>query len=325
MLSTAALAVPGRAQPLAFKLAPGNSPALDSRPAGPMPVSDEFALILTPTLNRRAMLGEALQSVAAQGWPKVQHIIADGGSSDGTLEWLAGREALVLGGPDAGIYDGLNRAAGAADGDIIGWLNSDDQYAAGALAAAAAAFARDDGLAALCGAALIERAGRVERIYAGQDIADLSPGAVLIGPTLPNAWFFRRAAFMAAGPFSTALRFAADGDFMMRFGRLGLRHGHVDDLVYRYRRHEGSATISDAASRALREDMLARAKLAWRCALARRARSKALPRRLGLALRRASKRRRRGTTRAAPAAWSVGFGQAAHRSAPAPPPRGQAV
>lgn len=220
--------------------------------------------ILTPTLNRRALLGEALESVAAQRWPAVQHIVADGGSSDGTLEWLAGQGGVqVLEGPDAGIYDGLNKAAAAAEGDIVGWLNSDDSYAPSAFAAVAEAFARDTSLAAVCGAARIESGGRVERHYPGRDIADLSPGALLIGPTLPNAWFFRRDVFRAVGPFSAALRFAADSDFMMRFARLGAAHGHVDDLVYRYRRHDGSATIGAGASLALREDMLALA-LMWR-------------------------------------------------------------
>lgn len=220
--------------------------------------------ILTPTLDRRALLAEALRSVAAQRWGAVQHIVADGGSSDGTLEWLAGQSGVqTLPGPDAGIYDGLNKAAAAAEGDIIGWLNSDDGYAPGAFAAVAGAFASDPSLAAVCGAARIESGGRAERVYAGRDIADLSPGALLIGPALPNAWFFRRDLFRTVGPFSTALRFAADGDFMMRFARLGARHGHVDDLVYRYRRHDGSATIGAGASSALREDMLALA-LMWR-------------------------------------------------------------
>lgn len=220
--------------------------------------------ILTPTLDRRALLGDALESVVAQRWPDVQHIIADGGSRDGTLEWLAGRAGVeVVPGPDQGIYDGLNKAAAAADGDIIGWLNSDDRYAPGAFAAVAAAFAYDETLAAVCGAARIENGARIERIYAGAVIADLRPGALLIGPTLPNAWFFRREAFRATGLFSTALRFAADGDFMMRFARLGAPHGYVEDLVYCYRRHEDSATIAPRASKALREDMLALA-LMWR-------------------------------------------------------------
>lgn len=218
--------------------------------------------ILTPTLNRRAMVAEAAESVAAQGWPALEHIVADGGSSDGTREWLAGRAGVrVLPGGDEGIYDGLNKAVAAAEGDIIGWLNSDDCYAPGAFAAVSAAFARDPSLHAVCGGARIEADGRIERIYEGALVADLSPGALLIGPTLPNAWFFRREIVTAVGKFSTALRYAADSDFMMRFARLRPRCTFINALFYRYRRHEGSATISRVASTALRRDMLALAQM----------------------------------------------------------------
>ncbi len=247
--------------------------------------------ILTPTLNRRKLLGEAIASVAAQRWPAVQHILADGGSSDGTLEWLAGQNSVeVLPGPDGGIYEGLNRAAAAATGDVIGWLNSDDRYAPGAFAAVAGAFARDASLQAVCGAAEIEGGGGRKRRFEGRDVADISPGAVLIGPTLPNAWFFRREAFFAIGSFSTALRFAADGDFMMRFARLGAPHAYVDDLIYRYRRHDGSATLGRSAPQALREDMLALA-LKWQADPSARSVARALEGRCRAALALRSLRR----------------------------------
>jgi glycosyltransferase involved in cell wall biosynthesis len=221
--------------------------------------------ILTPTLNRRTMLEEAVESVSRQNWPAVEHVVADGGSQDGTVEWLSGRPGVrLLRGPDGGIYDALNRAVAAARGDIIGWLNSDDLYADGAFAAAAAAFGSDPDLMAVCGGAQIERDGRVERAYPAALVADLGPGALLIGPNLPNAWFFRRAAMEAAGAFSPALRFAADNDFMLRFARLRARCAAVPALFYRYRRHEGSATFgTGAVPEALRHDMLKLA-LAWR-------------------------------------------------------------
>lgn len=167
----------------------------------------------------------------------------------------------MLPGGDEGIYDGLNKAAAAAQGDIVGWLNSDDCYAPGAFAVVAEAFEHDPKLDAVCGGASIEAEGRAERIYDGALVADLSPSALLIGPTLPNAWFFRRKTVAATGGFSTDLRYAADSDFMMRFARLAPRCAYVDALVYRYRRHEGSATIGYAASAALRRDMLALARL----------------------------------------------------------------
>ncbi len=211
------------------------------------------------------MLAEALASVEAQHWPVVEHIVADGGSADGTLDMLAhAPNVRVIAGPDRGIYDGLNKALAAAQGDVVGWLNSDDLYAPGAFAAAAAAFESDAGIAAVCGGAQIESAGKVERIYPPDLVADLSPGAVLIGPTLPNAWFFRRSALESVGAFASDLAYAADSDFMLRFARLRLPAATAPAIVSRYRRHARSLTLNPGgASEALRRDMLRLARK-WR-------------------------------------------------------------
>lgn len=221
--------------------------------------------ILTPTLNRRAMLAEALRSVSAQNWPEVEHVVADGGSDDGTLEMLAAAKCVhVVAGPDEGIYDALNKAAAAAHGEVIGWLNSDDLYAPGAFAAAASAFDTNPDLAAVCGGVQIEACGEVERYYSPDCVVSLAPDALLIGPTLPNAWFFRRQVFAQVGLFSRNLRYAADSDFMQRFAKLSPSVAAVPALFYRYRRHAGSATLRDnTASVAVRADMLRLAEM-WR-------------------------------------------------------------
>jgi glycosyltransferase involved in cell wall biosynthesis len=81
--------------------------------------------IVVPTFNRRAMLAEALASVRTQNWPDVETIIVDGGSTDGTIEDCAKlQDARLIGGPDRGVYDGLNKGMAAATGDIVGLLNS---------------------------------------------------------------------------------------------------------------------------------------------------------------------------------------------------------
>ncbi len=221
--------------------------------------------ILTPTFNRRALLADAVRSVSAQNWPEVEHLIADGGSDDGTLEMLATAERVhVLAGPDDGIYDALNKAVAAAHGEIIGWLNSDDLYAPGAFAAAASAFEANPDLAAVCGGVQIEASGKVERCYPPDCVVSLAPDALLIGPTLPNAWFFRKQVFEQVGLFSRNLRYAADSDFMQRFAKLSPSVAAVPALFYRYRRHEGSATLRDnTASEAVRADMLRLAEM-WR-------------------------------------------------------------
>jgi glycosyltransferase involved in cell wall biosynthesis len=87
------------------------------------------------------MLKEAVESVRAQGYPCVEHLIVDGGSTDGTGDWVAAQVDLtLLPGPDRGVYDAMNKGISAARGEIIGLLNSDDFYEPGAFAAVASAF-----------------------------------------------------------------------------------------------------------------------------------------------------------------------------------------
>jgi glycosyltransferase involved in cell wall biosynthesis len=85
--------------------------------------------IITPSLNRADFIEEAVQSVINQDYPFVEHIIVDGGSSDVTLEILENYPRLrVVSELDEGIYDALNKGIVLAQGDILGFLNSDDYY-----------------------------------------------------------------------------------------------------------------------------------------------------------------------------------------------------
>src|SRR5467141_2466159 len=92
--------------------------------------------VITPCLNGVRYVGEAIESVLKQDYPNMEHIVVDGGSTDGTLEVLSRYHHLsVLKGPDRGVYDALNKALAVAKGELIGILNSDDRYADGVFAA----------------------------------------------------------------------------------------------------------------------------------------------------------------------------------------------
>jgi glycosyltransferase involved in cell wall biosynthesis len=86
--------------------------------------------VLTPSFNQRRWLVETLASVASQTYPHLEHIVVDGGSTDGSVDVL--REALSsenwVSEPDGGQSEALNKAFGRSRGEIIGWLNSDDAY-----------------------------------------------------------------------------------------------------------------------------------------------------------------------------------------------------
>jgi len=88
--------------------------------------------IITVVYNGKNTIEDCLKSVANQTYPLIEHIIIDGGSTDGTLDVIKkykNKIAKVISEPDKGIYDAMNKGLRSADGDIIGILNSDDMYA----------------------------------------------------------------------------------------------------------------------------------------------------------------------------------------------------
>jgi len=86
--------------------------------------------LVTPTFNRAGTLAATLASVANQrGRFDLQYVVIDGGSTDGTLELLNAKKGLVsdyVSEPDGGMYDAIAKGFARTDGEILGWLNSDD-------------------------------------------------------------------------------------------------------------------------------------------------------------------------------------------------------
>ena len=227
--------------------------------------------IVTPTLNRAHFLGEAIESVLAQGVNDVEHIVVDGMSADGTVELLARHPHLrVIREPDRGVYDALNKGLRAASGDVIALLNSDDLLAPGALDAAARAFA-DRAVATVVGQAEIFSGTQTVETIRDADALRLCFRNITLGNPLPNARFFRRDLIVRTGDFDIRYRLASDRDWLLRMARQHPREVVLPALVYRYRRHDGSLTINDHSplaeplwreSLAIAGEWLARADLA---------------------------------------------------------------
>jgi len=89
-----------------------------------------LASVLTPSYNQAQWLRDNLHSVAVQTYPNIEHIVIDGGSTDGSVEILTGAWPPVVweSGHDEGQSDAINKAFSRSTGEIIGWLNSDDAY-----------------------------------------------------------------------------------------------------------------------------------------------------------------------------------------------------
>ena len=98
--------------------------------------------IVTPCLNAVETIEEALASVRAQNYPRLEHVVIDGGSTDGTIELLRQAEGVrFVSEPDRGRAHAVNKGVAMSKGEVIGWLNADDRYEEGALAAVGEALA----------------------------------------------------------------------------------------------------------------------------------------------------------------------------------------
>jgi glycosyltransferase involved in cell wall biosynthesis len=206
--------------------------------------------VLTPCLNGARHVGEAIDSVLLQRYCSAEHIVADGASTDGTLEILRGHSHLrTLSAPDRGLYDALNNALATARGEFIGILNCDDSYADNVFVSVVAAF-EDPGVMAVAGDAVTFRdAAGARTVVEGYTAVekDLLTLCTLGNPFM-NAWFFRACVFEQIGRFDASYRVAGDREFMLRFALSGLRYVTTGKLAYRYRLHPGSMTFSGEAA-----------------------------------------------------------------------------
>ena len=87
--------------------------------------------IVTPSFNQNRFVAEAIDSVLDQGYPELEYVIMDGGSTDGsadTIRRYADRLAHWQSEPDGGMYEALNEGFRRTTGDVMGWLNCDDMF-----------------------------------------------------------------------------------------------------------------------------------------------------------------------------------------------------
>lgn len=201
--------------------------------------------VITVCYNAAATLEHAIGSVAAQDHAEREHLVIDGGSHDGTAEILrrhAASLSRVVSEPDRGIYDAMNKGIALASGEVIGFLNADDEYAhPGVLSRVAARFA-DPALDA-CYADLVyvdqKDPRRVVRYWRSRPYESglFERGWMPAHPT----FYVRRRVYERHGGFDLAYRLQADFELTMRFLAVHrVRAAYVPEIWVRMR--TGGAT-----------------------------------------------------------------------------------
>ena len=195
--------------------------------------------IVTAVRNNHRTIEGVLASVAGQRGAEVEHIVMDGGSTDGTLEILErhrGQIASLASGLDSGLYDALNKGIARSSGEVIGLLNGDDMYAHDqVLARVTAAFA-DPQVDAVYGDLTYVRYDAPEQVVRHWRSGVFKPSRLRWGWMPPHPTLFVRSALHErVGGYDLRYRIAADYDYMLRLLRGGARCRYLPEVLVRMR------------------------------------------------------------------------------------------
>lgn len=207
--------------------------------------------VITPCLNAAGTIAGALESVRSQGYPKLEHVVIDGGSTDGTLAVIERTDGVrFISEPDRGRADAVNKGVAIASGEVIGWLNADDRYEPGALLAVGETLARrPDRMWATGYCRIVDGRGREIRrpvtAYKNALLRRWSYALYLTQNFVSDpATFVRRAALEEAGPLDERYLISHDYDLWLRVAR---RHRPIvlRRTLSSFRMTEGTASMQD--------------------------------------------------------------------------------
>lgn len=200
--------------------------------------------IVTPVLNQKRWIAQAIDSVVSQGYPRLEYIVRDGGSTDGTAAVVAERAPKLTSwtsARDRGQADAINRGLAETSGEIMAWLNGDDELMPGTLATVARYF-RDH--------------PRVDLVYGHRIVIDENGrqvGRWVLPPhdreTLrwadfipQETMFWRRRVWEKVGPLDESFEFALDWDFLLRVEAAGFRMRRLPRFLGCFRVHDAQKT-----------------------------------------------------------------------------------
>ncbi len=205
--------------------------------------------VVTPSFNQAEFLEEAIRSVLLQGYPNVEYIVIDGGSTDGSVEIITKYQKWLtywISEPDRGQSHAINKGLQRARGEVLGWLNSDDVYCPGTVRAAVDFFELHPDVALTYGQAdMIDSDGHAVGPIPWKEF-DARVCIARHRYIIPQpAAFFRREAVQRVGFLDERLSYCLDWDYWIRMALAGLKVSGMPQPLARCRLHPAAKTVRE--------------------------------------------------------------------------------
>ncbi len=218
-------------------------------PEGPLPRDNSWPRItvITPSYNQGPYLERTIVSIHNQGYPNLEHIVIDGGSTDGSVDILKRYSGVFThwqSSPDRGQCDAINIGASHATGKVMTWINSDDLLLPGTLDQVGRILRDDPGIDLVYGNQVeVDQGDRVtKRVFTIDfDMSDFLYEVNIIVNQQSAFWsldLFREIGGLNECPY------AMDYDMFYRMFKQGIRYHRVEDFLSAFRIYPSSLTGS---------------------------------------------------------------------------------
>ena len=177
--------------------------------------------VITAVFNGAKTIQDCIKSVSGQIYPNIEHIIIDGGSTDGTLEVIkryTEKRVNIVSEPDNGIYDALNKGIRQASGEVIGLLYSDDFYAHDRVIEKVADIFMKYNIDSCYGDLQYVDKNNPDKVIRYWKSSQYRHGKFKYGWMPPHSTFFvKKEIYNKYGYFNTNFKITADYELMLRF------------------------------------------------------------------------------------------------------------
>lgn len=197
--------------------------------------------VITTCFNSSKTIRDTIESVLAQTHSDVEHVIVDGASSDDTMKIVNEYHAsfgAVISEPDKGLYDAMNKGVNAANGDIIGILNSDDFFEdKEVIEKIVEVFEISTPPDLVFGDVAFVRPGDLNTVSRKYRAAHFRPWKLRFGWMPPHpATFVRKELYEKVGKYRLDMKIAADYEMFVRWLLVnGFSYSHIDKVIVRMR------------------------------------------------------------------------------------------